>query len=446
MKNNTLINKYNKKNRLIIISEYTPSIKGSTGLARFASNTAESLGNKLIIITNRAKDQDEISESDDNLLIRCFEKNRFLTFFNIFAYLLRLNKVKTVLFEFEFASYGNIFVVGLLPLLVLLMKIIGKKVFFALHQVTDDLKRLNRHLGLAKNSPFLSLLNIGLGLFYWILGLLSEKVIVLEEEFKSRLSKFIKEDKILLIPHGVESLKALDNFKTRREMKLGRKDFVILVFGYIAWYKGLDRLIEVFNHIPATFQGKRVKLVIAGGYSQAQAGRDHYERHFQSVMEKARGNKRVIVTGFVPEDKIKDYYSVADLCLAPYREFVSSSGPLSLALSFQKPVILSQELRDYKKSADFKKALSMAKLHDEELFIEISAESLKQVVQRLTAKPSYKKKLVLFSSSLRRLRSWKRISRQYGKIIVNKRAKRLALPGFNFNFKIKDLLIRYNLN
>ena len=88
----------------------------------------------------------------------------------------------------------------------------------------------------------------------------------------------------------------------------------------------------------------------------------------------------------------------------------------------------------------------MAKLDDEELFVEISAESLKQMVQRLTAKPSYKKKLVLFSSSLRRLRSWKRISRQYGKIIVNKKAKRLALPGLNFNFKIKDLLIRYNLN
>lgn len=443
---NTLINKYNKKNRLIIISEYTPSIKGSTGLARFASNTAESLGNKLIIITNRAKDQDEISESDGNLLIRCFEKNRFLTFFNIFTYLLRLNKVKTVLFEFEFASYGNIFIVALLPLLVLLMKIMGKKVFFALHQVTDDLKRLNRHLGLAKNSPFLSLLDLGLRLFYLTLGQLSEKVIVLEEEFKSRLSKFIKADKILLIPHGVENLRTSDNLKTRREMNLRRRDFVILVFGYIAWYKGLDRLIEAFNQIPATAKGKRIKLIIAGGYSQAQAGKDHYERHYQTVMEKARGNKRVTITGFVPENKIKDYYSVADLCLVPYREFVSSSGPLSLALSFKKPVILSQELKDYKKSADFKKALSLAKLDDDEFFIEITADNLKQAVQKLIARPSYKKRLMIFSSYLRRLRSWKKISHQYGKIVINKKRKPLTLPGLNFNFKIKNLLIRYNLN
>ena len=77
--------------------------------------------------------------------------------------------------------------------------------------------------------------------------------------------------------------------------------------------------------------------------------------YFQSIKNKVHNNKRISMTGFVPEENISNYYSVADLCMIPYREFISSSGPLSLALSYQRPVILSKELQTSRSSTQQKR-------------------------------------------------------------------------------------------
>ena len=432
-----LFAKYNKKDGLLIISEYGLFQKGSTGLSRFAFNTAQSLKrSRIIILANKIDGDSQILEDNNSLLIRCYTKNSPISLLNIFLLALKFNKVQSVLFEFEFASYGNILSVLIIPFIVFLMRLFCKRVFFAIHQVTDDLKRLHQHLGLEKRSPLLWFFNLGLGWFYFSLGIFSEKLIVLEKEFMLRLAKFVNKNKMVIIPHGVENISLPINLSKKNE-------FVILVFGYIAWYKGLDRLIDSFNNIPSKINGKTIRLVIAGGYSQAQAGKSHYDRYYQLIINSASKNKRIRVTGFVPEEKIIDYYAAADLCLVPYREFVSSSGPFSLALSFAKPIILSKELKDYTKSADFEKALALSGLNQDELFIEINPAVLKATVKKIIFDRKYQKQLINFSSNLRKLRSWNKISRQYNKIFIYKK-KGVFLPKIELNLKHKNLQINYS--
>jgi len=146
-----LFAKYNKKDGLLIISEYGLFQKGSTGLSRFAFNTAQSLKrSRIIILANKIDGDSQILEDNNSLLIRCYTKNSPISLLNIFLLALKFNKVQSVLFEFEFASYGNILSVLIIPFIVFLMRLFGKRVFFAIHQVTDDLKRLHQHLGLEK--------------------------------------------------------------------------------------------------------------------------------------------------------------------------------------------------------------------------------------------------------------------------------------------------------
>lgn len=442
MTNKNLFKKYNKKNNLIIISEYLPVQTASTGLGWYTSNTQKSLTNgKTIIITNKKGKNDEIYEENNSLIIRCFEKNNPLSLFKIVNYVFKLNNTKNVLFEFEFASYGNIFSVSIIPFILFLFKLLGNKTYFALHQVADNLNRLNSHLGLSKNSPAISILNIGLAMFYRSIGLLSTKVIVLEEEFKQRISKYINSNKILYVPIGISNLSTKSYNNLRLKMNLGKNDFIIMVFGYIAWYKGIDRLIESFNGLPNKIKGRNLKLIIAGGYSQAQAGKSHYEKYFQSIKNKANNNKRISITGFVPEENVSNYYSVADLCMIPYREFISSSGPLSLALSYQRPVILSKELQNYTESADFNKAMKSSGLDKNDMFIEVNSKELMNKINRLITNGMYQKQLIKFSKKMGFSRSWKHIGQIYNKIIIKNSKKVSIFPKFSFKLKSKNLLI-----
>jgi len=79
-------------------------------------------------------------------------------------------------------------------------------------------------------------------------------------------------------------------------------------------------------------------------------------------LEKLMTERQVIQTGFVPEEKVPAYFSATDVLVLPYTTFMSSSGPLSLALSYELPVLLSEELKPYGKTKDIANALKESDL------------------------------------------------------------------------------------
>jgi hypothetical protein len=87
-------------------------------------------------------------------------------------------------------------------------------------------------------------------------------------------------------------------------------------------------------------------------------------------------HKHMTHTGFVPDEKVYLYYSAADLVVMPYEVFMSASGPFSRALAHQKPIILSEKLKDYTKSEDFKTAMQKAQVTQSDLYFSLSKKSL----------------------------------------------------------------------
>ena len=124
--------------------------------------------------------------------------------------------------------------------------------------------------------------------------------------------------------------------------------------------------------------------------------------------------ERIIITGFLNEKLLPYYFSAADLVILPYRVFISSSGPLSLAYSFKKPFIVAEPLSRYFHSPDFKKAADSAGLKKEHLVFRFKADDLSDKIKKSVNNLSKMKNL---SSKLRSERSWLNVSFKYLEIL-----------------------------
>lgn len=102
---------------------------------------------------------------------------------------------------------------------------------------------------------------------------------------------------------------------------------VVLFFGFIRDYKGLDLLIEAFGKLD-----DRYVLVVAGeSYGSFSA--------YESLIARSplRGNIRTF-NDYIPDARVPDFFCAADVCVLPYRS-ATQSGITSIAYHFDLPVI-----------------------------------------------------------------------------------------------------------
>ena len=178
-----------------------------------------------------------------------------------------------------------------------------------------------------------------------------------------------------------------------------------MYFGFIAWYKGVDWIAEKIVN-------SDVKLIIAGGTNPNHRDKPYYMEYVKKIDELALSSKgRIVVTGFVGEEKISLYYQAADLVVFPYRTFMSSSGPLAMAFTYGKPVILSEAISGYMNTADFQKAMEKARLTSEDMFFPLSDYSWEKKLKNPDLK--IMDKLKVFSNLMREKRDFGKIGRRY---------------------------------
>ncbi len=121
--------------------------------------------------------------------------------------------------------------------------------------------------------------------------------------------------------------------KTSARERLGiNSDHVILFFGYIREYKGLDILI---NAMPAVIQAiPDAHLLIVG---------ESYEkisRYTQLIESLGIGAHVTLINVFVPNEEVGMYFTAADIVCLPYRS-ATQSGPLNIAYGMGTPVIVT---------------------------------------------------------------------------------------------------------
>lgn len=433
---NFIFEKHNSASSLLVISGYPKRretySKGVCAVSSFAKNTLinlqkENLDRKIVVLTMETGKK-ETYEEDGMLIIRCFKRNSPLSYLSLLSNILNFNKAKDVLVEFEFASFGDTFTTGLLLLLIWALFFFGKNITLVMHQVLENIKELSGHIGISKANRKMAILNLSLRFFYKFLTLPAKKIIVLEEEFKDRLAKITNSSKITVIPHGVDTnIKSVDRALEREKLGIKKDEFVILYFGYLTWYKGVDFLIKALKDI-TTINNRKIKLVIAGGESFTQKEKSHYKIFINMVKRLLNTNTNIIQTGFVDEVNITAVFESSDLVVLPYRTFMSSSGPLSLAISHKKPFILSRNLEGLLNSFDVKKAMLEVNLDKNAVLFDLNKKSLTKAIESALNNKT-RQKMINFSRILNEARSFENIAKIYNAALESLQTK------INVNYK-----------
>lgn len=142
--------------------------------------------------------------------------------------------------------------------------------------------------------------------------------------------------KTCVIPHGNFSLyvpdEPIEGASARQQLGLGPEDRVLLFFGYIRPYKGLELLIDAFT--TAAARDPHLKLVIAGKPQNEQLA----EQYAQQIQATSVAGRILFHDRFIPFEEVALYFTAADLVVLPYKA-IDHSGIMHLAYSFGKPII-----------------------------------------------------------------------------------------------------------
>lgn len=128
-----------------------------------------------------------------------------------------------------------------------------------------------------------------------------------------------------------------DNFgdavpKTTAREKLGLPANVpiILFFGFIRKYKGLDLLLEAMAQLKDT----SIRLLVAGEFYEE-------EKQYQELIDRLQVRDQLILkTNFISDQDVRYYLCAADAVIQPYRN-ATQSGVTPLAYHFEKPMVVT---------------------------------------------------------------------------------------------------------
>jgi len=113
---------------------------------------------------------------------------------------------------------------------------------------------------------------------------------------------------------------------------VGDRDKIILFFGFIRKYKGLD--IALGAMADPRMRDHGIRLMVAGEFYEDAAP-------YQEQIDRLGIRDRLLLrTDFIPDSEVRDYLCAADAVIQPYRN-ATQSGVTPLAYHFEKPMIVS---------------------------------------------------------------------------------------------------------
>ena len=153
--------------------------------------------------------------------------------------------------------------------------------------------------------------------------LLSNKIVDDLLSIKSRA-------KYAVLPHPVYSQfgESINKQEAKKHLQLNDEK-IILFFGFIREYKGLDVLISALSFLKGKIS---VKLIVAGEF---YSDKEKYENLIKALEVE---NSIYLQTDFIPSSEVKYYFSASDCVILPYRD-ATQSGIVQIAVNFKKPVI-----------------------------------------------------------------------------------------------------------
>jgi D-inositol-3-phosphate glycosyltransferase len=149
----------------------------------------------------------------------------------------------------------------------------------------------------------------------------------------------VPERKVTVIPFGINNTvpnTTLTAVEAKRRLGLAAQDRVLLLFGGITPYKGMEFAVEALAQLSR--QDKTLRLLIAG--KPKPDGAAYWKSIQEAIARRGLSGQAIVRSEYIPDEETELYFKAADVLLLPYTH-IFQSGVLFLGYSFGLPVIAS---------------------------------------------------------------------------------------------------------
>lgn len=158
--------------------------------------------------------------------------------------------------------------------------------------------------------------------------------VALAESVKNDIYKFEENAKAIFNPHPIYNI--FGNIVSKAEARdyLNQKidDRIILFFGLIRDYKGLDLLLNAMGK--SIIKELGIKLLVAGEFYEDKS-------KYENIIESLNIRDNVILSDkYISSDEVKYYFSAADIIVQPYKT-ATQSGVTQIGYHFNKPMLVT---------------------------------------------------------------------------------------------------------
>jgi D-inositol-3-phosphate glycosyltransferase len=208
--------------------------------------------------------------------------------------------------------------------LMLYYRLLGKKIVFTAHNVNAGKRD--------QNDSWLN--RISLRIQYGF----CDHIFVHTKGMKTEMiSEFgIPESKVSVIPFGINNTvpnTRLSAAAAKRQLGISKEDKVLLFFGNIAPYKGLEYLVSTFASLVEKDQNYRLLIV---GSPKGPESYWYKIRHI--IRDGGIGDRIIQKIEYVSDESTELYFKATDVLVLPYTH-VFQSGVLFLSYGFGLPAI-----------------------------------------------------------------------------------------------------------
>ncbi len=158
--------------------------------------------------------------------------------------------------------------------------------------------------------------------------------ITMSKSVTEDLKKFTTSKPVSYIPHPI-----YDNFgeiiskaEARAKLGISDEDKVIMFFGIIRSYKGLDLLLKAMSK--DNIKDRNIKLLVAGEFYEDKTP------YLDIIKNNHLENTVLMHDHFIANDDVKQYFCAADVVVQPYKS-ATQSGITQMAYHFEKPMIVT---------------------------------------------------------------------------------------------------------
>jgi D-inositol-3-phosphate glycosyltransferase len=157
--------------------------------------------------------------------------------------------------------------------------------------------------------------------------------VCMSKSVQADFKHFATKAPVLFSPHPIYNYGELVSKEQAREsLGFDKQAPLLLFFGIIRDYKGLDWLLEAFAK--SNFKEHKSKLLVAGEFYTDK-------KPYLDIIEKHQLSDHIILHDkFINDSEVCNYFNACDVVIQPYKH-ATQSGVTQIAFHFEKPMIVT---------------------------------------------------------------------------------------------------------